>query len=59
MVVEIAFIGRLLAVCHPSGYRLLVASGVVGVVGVCNRSQMRTTECTFNFRCEYRYWPWL
>jgi len=38
----------LLAICHPSG--CTVASGVVGVVvvvGVCNRSQMRTTKYTF------------
>ena len=34
----------LLAICRPSG--CTVASGVVGVVGVCNRSQMRTTERT-------------
>jgi len=37
--------------CRPSGYT--VASGVVGVgvvvvvVGVCNRSQMRTSKCTY------------
>jgi len=33
-----------LAICHPSG--CTVASGVVGVVvvGVCNRSQMRTSK---------------
>jgi len=39
----------LLAICRPSG--CTVASGVVGVVvvvvvGVCNRSQMRTSKCT-------------
>ena len=40
----------LLAICRPSG--CIVASGVVGVVigvvvvvGVCNRSQMRTSKC--------------
>jgi len=33
-----------LAICRPSG--CTVASGVVGVVGVCNRSQMRTSKCT-------------
>ena len=36
-----------LAICRPSG--CTVASGVVGVgvvvVGVCNRSQMRTSKC--------------
>ena len=39
---------HLLAICNrPSG--CTVASGVVGVVvvvGVCNRSQMRTSKCT-------------
>jgi len=40
----------LLAICRPSGRT--VASDVVGVVvgvvdvGVCNRSQMRTSKCT-------------
>jgi len=35
----------LLATCRPSG--CTVASGVVVVVvGVCNRSQMRTSKCT-------------
>jgi len=34
----------LLAICRPSG--CTVASGVVVVVGVCNRSQMRTSKCT-------------
>jgi len=38
-----------------------VVSGVVGVVvvvvGVCNRSQMRTSKCTFNFWCKYRSRP--
>ena len=39
----------LLAICRPSG--CTVASGVIGVVvvivvGVCNRSQMRTSKCT-------------
>jgi len=34
---------RQLAICRPSG--CTVASGVV-VVGVCNRSQMRTGKCT-------------
>ena len=38
----------LLAICRPSS--CTVASGVVGVVvvvvGVCNRSQMRTSKCT-------------
>ena len=35
----------LLAICRPSG--CTVASGVVDVVvGVCNRSQMRTSKCT-------------
>jgi len=36
-----------LAICRPSG--CTVASGVVVVgvvVGVCNRSQMRTSKCT-------------
>ena len=39
-----------LAICRPSGRT--VVSGVVGVVivvvvvGVCNRSQMRTSKCT-------------
>jgi len=33
-----------LAICHPSG--CTVASGVVVVVGVCNRSQMRTSKFT-------------
>ena len=49
----------LLAICRPSG--CTVASGVivvgvvVVVVGVCNRSQMRTSKiCMFNFWCEYR-----
>jgi len=32
----------LLAICRPSG--CTVASGVVGVVDVCNRSQMRTSN---------------
>ena len=45
---------RLLAICRPSDRT--VASGVVGVVvvvvvivvvGVCNRSQMRTSKCTY------------
>jgi len=39
--------GCLLAMCRPSG--CTVASGVDGVVvviGVCNRSQMRTSKCT-------------
>jgi len=41
-----------------------VVSGVVViVVGICKRSQMRTSKCTklyvFNFWCEYRSWPWL
>jgi len=35
----------LLAICRPSG--CTVVSGVV--VGICNRSQMRTSKCTFNF----------
>jgi len=35
--------------------RLPVASVVVVVVVVvCNRSQMRTSKCRFNFWCEYR-----
>jgi len=36
----------LLAICRPGG--CTVASGVVVVVvvGVCNRSQMRTSKCT-------------
>jgi len=45
----------LLAVCRPGGYT--VASGIVSiivivvvivvvVVGICNRSQMRTSKCT-------------
>jgi len=33
-----------LALCRPSG--CTVASGVVAVGGVCNRSQMRTSKCT-------------
>jgi len=37
-----------LAICRPTG--CTVASGVVGVVvvviGVCNRSEMRTSKCT-------------
>jgi len=34
-----------LVICRPSG--CTVASGVVViVVGVCNRSQMRTSKCT-------------
>ena len=43
---------------HPSG--CTVVSGVVVVVvvvGVCNRSQMRTSKCSlymFNFWCEYK-----
>ena len=45
----------LLMICRPSG--CTVVSGVVVVV--CNRSQMRTSNCTFNFWCEYRSWPWL
>ena len=40
----------LLAICRPSG--CTEASGVVGVVdvvvGVCNRSQMRTSKCTYS-----------
>jgi len=42
---------NLLAICRPSGCTM--ASGIVGVVviivvvvGVCNRSQMRTSKCT-------------
>jgi len=39
---------ELLAICRHSG--CTVASGVVGVVvvvvGICNRSQMRTSKCT-------------
>jgi len=37
----------LLAICRPNG--CTVVSGVIGVVvvvGVCNRSQMRTSKCT-------------
>jgi len=35
----------LLAICRPSG--CTVVSGVVGVVvGICNRSQMRTSKCS-------------
>jgi len=42
----------LLAICRPNG--CTVTSGVVGVVvvvfvGVCNRSQMRTSKCTWLF----------
>jgi len=55
----------LMAICRPSG--CTVASGVVGVVvGVCNRSQMRTSKIyMFNFWCEYsisvpcHFNPWL
>jgi len=36
-----SFCGRLLAICRSSG--CTVASGVVGI---CNRSQMRTSKCT-------------
>ena len=46
------FIGLLLAICQPSG--CTVMSGIVVVVGVCNRSQMRTSKCTcliFTMRC--------
>jgi len=40
---------KILAVCRPSG--CTVASGVVVVViviviGICNRSKMRTSKCT-------------
>jgi len=36
---------HLLAICHPSG--CTVASGIVSVVivGICHRSQMRTSKC--------------
>jgi len=34
----------LLAICRPSG--CTVVSSVFVVVGVCNRSQMRTSKCT-------------
>jgi len=42
----------LLAICRPTDRT--VASGVVGVVvvvvvvGICNRSQMRTSKCTYS-----------
>ena len=41
----------LLAICHPSGCTLvsgvvIVVVVVVVVIGVCNRSQMRTSKCT-------------
>jgi len=35
----------LLAICRPSGCTV-VSGVVVVVVGVCNRSQMRTSKCT-------------
>ena len=50
-----AFLIHLLVTCRPSGCAM--ASGVVRVfvvvivVGVCNRSPMRTM---FDFWCEYR-----
>jgi len=41
-----------LAICRPSDRT--VASSIVGVVVVVyNRSQMRTSKCTFNFWHEY------
>jgi len=57
---EILFV-YLFAICLYRPIDRTVASGVVVVVvvGVCNRSQMRTSKCTFNFWCEYRSWPWL
>ena len=43
---DISYGSVILAICRPSG--CTVASGHVGVVvvGVCNRSQMRTSKCT-------------
>jgi len=51
----------LLAIWRPSGYTVVngVVVVIVVVVGVCNRSQMRTSKCTFNIWCEYRSWLWL
>jgi len=44
----------LLAICRPSGCTVL-SGVVVVVVGVCNRSQMRTSKYTrLFFWCEYR-----
>ena len=51
-------VGLLLAICRPSG--CTVASGVVGVVvGICNRSQMRTSKCTCLIFGVSMSWPWL
>jgi len=36
-----------LAICRPSGCTVVSGVVVVVVVGVCNRSQMRTSKCTF------------
>jgi len=40
--------GGLLAICRPSGCTVVscVIVVVVVVIGVCNRSQMRTSKCT-------------
>jgi len=38
------YFGHLLVICRPSGCS--VVSGIVVVVGVCYRSQMRTSEYT-------------
>jgi len=42
--------GYLLAICHPSDYTVVFGVVIVGisvvVIGVCNRSQMRTSKCT-------------
>ena len=46
--IQIYFYFTLLAICRPSGCTVAVASGVVGVVvSVYNRSQMRTSKCTY------------
>jgi len=36
----------LLVICRPSGCTVVCDVVVVVVVGVCNRSQMRTSKCT-------------